>query len=102
TSSVTDNDQRSTLLPLARYFTLNALYVRGKVQRMGRGRGGSLLVFRGNLLVNGKPCRIVSQRDLVRFSNRNNPDLPATMMSRSPSPSISTTGICMPPPARLL
>jgi hypothetical protein len=36
----------------------------------------------------------------VRFSNRNSPLLPPTAKSRSPSPSRSPTGICMPPPAR--
>src|ERR1039458_7669333 len=37
---------------------------------------------------------------LVRFSKRNRPLLPPTAKSRSPSPSISATGICMPPPTR--
>ena len=37
---------------------------------------------------------------LVRFSARNNPLLPAHTTSRLPSPSRSTTGICMPPPMR--
>jgi hypothetical protein len=39
---------------------------------------------------------------LVRFSNKNKPLLPATTKSRSPSPSKSATGICIPPPVRVL
>jgi hypothetical protein len=39
---------------------------------------------------------------LVRFSNKNKPLLPATTKSKSPSPSKSATGICIPPPVRVL
>ena len=41
-----------------------------------------------------------SWQPLVRFSDRNNPVLPPVTTSRSPSPSISSTTICSPPPAR--
>ena len=42
-------------------------------------------------------CRAVV---LVRFSATNSPALPPLTMSRSPSPSMSLTSVCMPPPIR--
>jgi hypothetical protein len=50
--------------------------------------------------VEPEPGDLAGRHRLVRFSNRNKPLLPAVTKSKSPSPSKSTTGICIPPPVR--
>jgi hypothetical protein len=52
--------------------------------------------------VTGEAGRAAGRHRRVRFSNRNRPLFPATTKSRSPSPSKSATGICIPPPVRVL
>jgi hypothetical protein len=52
--------------------------------------------------VEPEPDDLGKRYRLVRFSNKNKPLLPATTKSRSPSPSKSATGICIPPPERVL
>jgi len=55
-----------------------------------------------NRRVEPEPSDLAERHRLVRFSNKNKPLLPATTKSGSPSPSKSATGICMPPPVRVL